>query len=56
MENIMTCSKDKKPYLAIKKLKVPMYGCEIQFIIADDINSMLDKIYKKFNIPDKFEG
>lgn len=57
MENITTCSNDnKKPYLAIKKLKVPMYSCEIQFIIADDINPVLDKIYKKFNIPGKFEG
>lgn len=53
MENTTTCSKDKK-FRIIKNLKIPVYGCTLQFIITDQLMDEVNRIYKKLDIPELF--
>ena len=56
MENITTCSNDnkKKKTRFVKNLKIPIYGCTIQFIITEQLMDEVNKIYKKHDIHELF--
>lgn len=53
MENTTTCSKDKK-FRVVKNLKIPVYECTLQFIITDHLVDEVNRVYKKFDIPELF--
>lgn len=38
----------------VKKLSIPIYGCEVHFIIAPDIKKELNRIAKKYKDEDPF--
>lgn len=54
MENITTCSNDKKKYQVVKNIKIPMYSCSVQVIITDDLIKTVNSVYKKYKIDDVF--
>ena len=54
MENTTQCSNDKKKLRVVKSLKIPVYGCTLQFIITDMLIDEVNKIYKKYDIPELF--
>ena len=37
-----------------KKLKIPTYNCVVNFIITDDVTSLVNKIYKKEKLNETF--
>lgn len=45
---------DNKKFRVIKSLKVAIYECTLQFIITDNLIDEVNRIYKKFDIPELF--
>lgn len=54
MVDTITCSSDNKKFRVIKSLKVAIYECTLQFIITDHLIDEVNRIYKKFDIPELF--
>jgi len=56
MQNTTTCSKDKKVKYT-KTLKIPVYECEVQFVITNQlISKLVNAQYKKYRCDETFDG
>ena len=45
---------DNKKFRVVKNLKIPVYECTLQFIITDHLVDEVNRVYKKFDIPELF--
>lgn len=56
MQGTTICSKDKKIKFT-KTLRIPIYECEVQFVITNDlISKLVNAQYKKYKCDELFDG